>query len=110
MSALRAEDYQRRTDAIKAVLLRNWPTMCDDGYDLGAVAHDLLLAATPLPAAPAHDAVGDAADRIAALRAQRAVVTRKYARDPSNENEAALYAICERVYAAERARDEKGGE
>lgn len=53
----RDEDYQRRTDAIKAVLLRNWPTMCDDGYDLGAVAHDLLLAATPLPAAPADDAV-----------------------------------------------------
>lgn len=44
----------------------------------------------------------DEADRLDALRAQRSVVTRNYARDPSNENEAALYAICERVYAAER--------
>lgn len=61
-----------------------------------------LALRSALAAPPAATGSVDEADRLDALRAQRAVVTRNYARDPSNENEAALYAICERVYAAER--------
>lgn len=96
------------------VLASKWATgssddLADDTYQRAfnaaryRCAQELRAAlAAPSSESPAATGSGDEADRLDALRAQRSVVTRNYARDPSNENEAALYAICERVYAAER--------
>ena len=102
------------------VLASKWATgssddLADDTYQRAfnaaryRCAQELRAAlAAPSSESPAATGSGDEADRLDALRAQRSVVTRNYARDPSNENEAALYAICERVYAAER-KNEGGG-
>lgn len=96
------------------VLASKWATgssddLADDTYQRAfnaaryRCAQELRAAlAAPSSESPAATGSVDEADRLDALRAQRSVVTRNYARDPSNENEAALYAICERVYAAER--------